>query len=108
MTNVFQKDPSGVLDYKFDWKARTNTGSLDPNITNWLNDGEIIESYVITSASGISVSGSFLTDSSTSVTVWLADGDAFNDYSVACKITTSSSPIARVDERTITIQVRNR
>lgn len=101
MANIFIKDPDAVLDYKFDWAALTNgTGG-----SNWLASGETISSKTITATSGITVASSSITDTNTSVTVWLSGGTDGSDYLVACKIVTSSS---RTDERTITIQGRSR
>jgi hypothetical protein len=97
----FTKDPVGVLDYKFDWKALTNgSGAGD-----WVATGETISSHTITADTGITVDSSGPTDANTSVTVWLSGGTAGVDYEVACKITTSAS---RTDERTDVIRVRNR
>jgi hypothetical protein len=107
INSTFQKDPSSVLDYKFDWRAFTNGSSSDPEISDWLAAGESISTYTITSTSGIIVDSSSLTDSNSSVTVWLSGGLDFCDYKVACLINTNNST-PRTDERTITIQVRNR
>ena len=106
MPNVFVKDPSAVLDYKFDWKPLTN-GSGD---TDWLAAAETILTATITITPTVAVTGLIkdsqsMTDTNTSVTVWLSSGTDNVDYTVACKITTNGT---RVDERTITIQVRNR
>lgn len=101
MADPFTKDPNAVLDYKFDWKALTN-GS---GISDWLANGETISTKTITASSGITVDSSALTDSNTSVTVWLSGGSAGSDYTVACKIVTSAG---RTDERTITINCRDR
>lgn len=92
MPNIFTKDPDAVLDYKFDWDS-------------WLETGENITSRTITAASGITVDSSSITDSGKSVTVWLSDGTADANYSVACKVVTTSG---RTDERTIYIRVRQR
>lgn len=101
MTDTFIKDPSAVLDYKFDWKALTN----DSGTSDWLASGETISSKTITASSGITVDSSSITDTNTSVTVWLSGGSAGNNYTVACLIVTSAG---RTDERTITIQCRDR
>lgn len=98
---TFVKDPQAVLDYKFDWKALTNgSGPSD-----WLASSETISSFVITADAGLTVNSSSQTDTNTSVTVWLSGGTDGTEYSLACKIVTSS---ARTDERTVTISVRNR
>jgi hypothetical protein len=93
MTKLFTKDPDAVLDYKFDW-------------SNWLESGEVIDSYVLTIPTGITkVSDS---EDNTSVTVWLSGGTAGTQYQIACKITTDSTPVARVDERTMLIDAIGR
>ena len=104
--NTFIKDPQAVLDFKFDWAALTNgSGNSD-----WLAAGETIITRTITvspsvAATGLIVDSSSITDTSTSVTVWLSGGTDYIDYQVACKIATNA---LRTDERTITICVRNR
>ena len=99
--STFIKDPDAVLDYKFDWAASTNgNGSTD-----WLASGETISSHTITVDTGITKDSSSLTDTNTSVTVWLSGGTAGTDYNVACKIVTSAS---RTDERTIRIRCQSR
>jgi len=98
---TFTKDPDAVLDYKFDWMAKTN---LSGN-TDWLETSEIISSIIITADTGITVDSSSKTDSDTSATVWLSGGTDGITYSVACKITTS---LGRTDERTISIQAEER
>lgn len=101
MTSRFIKDPASVLDWKFDWAALTNgSGSSD-----WLASGETISSRTVTAATGITVDSSSITDTNTSVTVWLSGGTVGQEYTVTCKIVTSAS---RTDERTITIQVQDR
>lgn len=105
--NFPPKDPDADLDYKFDWRALTN-GALGAT-SDWLAAGETISTFVITAAAGITLGtggkAPAKTNSDTSVTVWLSGGTAGMDYTVACKITTSAT---RVDERTATIEVRNR
>jgi len=99
MPNTFLKDPDATLDYQWDWAASTNsTGDTD-----WLASGETISSFTLTVPTGISVSTS--SESSGAVTVYLSGGTAGSDYDVACKITTS---VGRIDERTITLKVRDR
>lgn len=101
MADIFIKDPSAVLDYKFDWKSLTNgSGTSD-----WLATGETISSKTITAGAGLTVDSSSITDTNTSVTAWLSGGSAGTDYTVACRIVTSDG---RTDERTITIQCRDR
>jgi hypothetical protein len=102
MTDRIIKDPNAVLDYKFDWKPLTN-GSGD---SDWLAAAETISSATITiTPSGLTKDSQSITDTNTSVTVWLSAGTAEVDYEVACKIVTNAG---RTDERTMTIFVRNR
>ena len=103
MPRSFPKDPDAVLDYKFDWAASTN-GSGD---TDWLDttNGETIASHTITADTGITVDSSSITDTNTSVTVWLSSGTAGTDYTVTCQIVTSAS---RTDDRSITVKVYER
>jgi len=101
---AFLKDPDAVLDYVFDWKAKTNQ-PLVSGLTDWLASDETISSHVITAAAGITVDSSALSDTNTSVTVWLSGGTAGTNYTVACKIVTSAS---RTDERTDTWKVVER
>jgi len=104
--NTYIKDPEAILDWKFDWAPLTNgSGASD-----WLQVGEIISTKTITISPSVAVTGltadsSAITDTSTSVTVWLSKGVDYTDYQVACKIVTNAP---RTDERTITICVRNR
>lgn len=92
VSNGFDKDPSAVLDYKFDW-------------SDWLASGETISTKTVTPENGITVDSSSITDTNASVTVWLSGGTAGNVYDVACRITTSAS---RTDDRTIKITCRER
>ena len=55
--------------------------------------------------SGITVDSSSITDTNTSVTVWLSSGTAGTAYDVRCEIVTSAS---RTDERTMRILVEER
>jgi hypothetical protein len=97
VTSLFRKDPADVLDYKFDFKALTNgTGTSD-----FLGAGETILTRVVTlSDPGLVKDSDSITDSATSVTIWLSAGVAGIRYTVACKITTSA---ARTLERSMTI-----
>lgn len=97
----FTKDPDARLDYKFDWRASTNgTGDSD-----WLVSGETISSYTITPEDGITVDDDDLSDSNTSVTVWLTGGIVGRLHRVTCHIVTSED---REDDRTITVRVIER
>lgn len=98
------KDPNADLDYKFDWKALTNGNDVE----DWLAAGETIASAVVTvSGAGLVKDSDSITDTNTSVTVWLSGGNPGEVGTVACKITTNSTP-ARTDERTMKIKVQER
>lgn len=103
MASFYLKDPDAILDYKFDWAALTNgSGSSD-----WLDtdNGETIDSHTIIADTGITVDSSSVTDSNTSVKVWLSDGTVSNYYGVTCRIVTSAS---RTDDRTMKIKIQER
>lgn len=92
----FLKDSSARLDYLFDWAALTNGNG----ITDWLSAGETITDHTITVTTGLTVDSSALTNTATSVIVWLSGGTTGNSYDVTCHITTSAG---REDDRTIKI-----
>jgi hypothetical protein len=84
------KDPDAVLDYSIDWST-------------WLQTGDEIASATWTVPTGIVLDSQ---DESTTRTVaWLSSGTAGVNYDLGCLITTTSG---RLDERTITIKVRER
>lgn len=87
---VYVKDPDANLDYGFDW-------------SDWLATAETISSVFWTVPTGITNTDEDFTD--TTASIWLSSGTVGTSYSVACKITTSAG---RVDERTMTIRVKQR
>lgn len=90
MPDTWTKDPDAKLDYSIDW-------------SEWLATGDAILSAAWTVPVGITKELEQKTTEA--VTVWLSGGSAGSDYKVACEITTTD---ARVDERTLTIMVRER
>lgn len=104
-TPYLTKDPNAVLDYKTDWAPLTNarTGAA----SDWLASGETITGKTVTADSGITVDSSSITDTGTSVTVWISGGTAGSEYDIGVRVTTSATP-ARVDERTFRIKVAQR
>lgn len=92
MARTYIKDPEAVLDYKFDWSS-------------WLDSGETIASRTVTVDAGLTKDSDAVTDTSTSVTVWLSGGTDGVSYSVNCQIVTSAN---RTDERTMIIRVNER
>lgn len=88
------KDPDATLDYVFDW-------------SDWLEDGESISTAAVDVDSGITENTGDRQTTSSAVKVWLTGGSVGERYTVSCEITTDNSP-ARIDERSMTIQVKQR
>lgn len=101
---TYLKDSDAVLDYKFDYKSFTNGRGF----SDWLESGETINTFTITSASGITVDSSSKQDTNTSVIAILSGGTVGTSYTIACKIVTVGGTVVRTDERTITISVVSR
>lgn len=82
---------TAVLDYKFDLAPLTN-GRADGE-SDWLQSGETISSYTVTSSDvDLVVDSSSITDSGTSVTVWISGGDITDTvYYVDLHVVTSDS-----------------
>lgn len=81
---VFNKDPSAVLDYTIDWRE-------------WLGDDTIVSS-TWTVPVGIANAGAVF--SATTATIWLSGGTAGTAYSVYNTITTVGG---RTEKRTIKV-----
>lgn len=86
------KDPQATLDYQIDW-------------SDWLGDGESIVSSAWAASDGTVSNQSF---TATTATTWLSGGTIGGAITLTNTITTSSTPIARVDERSLTIKVKQR
>lgn len=97
----FIKDPDEVLDYKFDFAALTNGSGA----ANYLQSGETISSHTVTVSSGLTKDSDDITDTNTSVTVWLSGGTVAELYTVTCNIDTSAG---RTVERSIYVDVREK
>lgn len=99
------KDPDATLDYFFDWKPLTH--ERPGYDSDWLADGETINSYTITVPDGITLEEDVPRAHSQSdgvVTFWLSGGTP-GKYIVACKIVTSEN---RIDERSMIVRVKDR
>jgi len=72
--SIFEKDPSDVLDYKFDW-------------SDWLGDDDAIITSTLTVATGLTKNSDTRTDSA--VIVWLSGGSVHKTYTVTNRIITS-------------------
>jgi hypothetical protein len=86
----FIKDPSATLDYKIDW-------------TQWLVVGDTISTSTWSVPTGITKDTD--TTNTTYTTIWLSGGTDGTKYTITNHVTTNTG---RVDERSITIEVKNR
>lgn len=94
MSGQYLKDPDADLDYRVDW-------------SQWLAAGETITGSSWTVPVGITqgTGPQAPTFDSTSATIWLTGGTDGQAYPITNRVTTSAG---RVDDRTITITVRQR
>jgi len=92
----FLKDPAAVLPYYRDW-------------SDWLDAGESIvsSSWTVTPANDVTIVLEQMIGT-TKTAVWLSGGVAGVPYTVTNEVTTDSSPIAKVDERSFTLVCRSR
>lgn len=96
---TYTKDPAATLDYAIDWSAR-----LAPSET-------IAASAWFIAAQGASTNTLAIEGTPVSAagknTVFLRGGAAGERYLVTNRITTNSSPVARVDERSFIVAIVN-
>lgn len=99
---TYIKDSAAVLDYMFDWSDDLDDGEtiVDAEVTV-AGGGLVKDSQLVTD--GTNRAGETVT--SAAVVVWLSDGDTGDEGTATCQITTSAG---RIDERTMTIKVRER
>lgn len=93
---TYVKDPDAVLDYAQDW-------------SEWLG-ADTLSSASWTVPSGITLGNGSNgapapAATATVATAWLLGGVAGTDYAVTCRVVTAGG---RTDDRTVTIQVRQR
>lgn len=86
------KDPQATLDYSIDW-------------SDWLSDGESIVNSAWSTSSGEITAPSF---TNTAASVWLSGSEVGIAITLTNTITTNSTPIARIDERSLVIKVKQR
>lgn len=86
------KDPNAVLDYSIDW-------------TEWLEETETITDSEWEASSGTIEDSSF--DEKTTQ-VWLSGGEAGETITLTNRVTTDSSPVERIDDRSLLIKVEER
>jgi len=87
------KDPDATLDYQLDW-------------SDWLADGVSIVDLDVTADGGVTVDQSYFT--ATTTTAWLSDGTLGETANVVFRITTDSSPLAQIDDRTLRLKIKDR
>lgn len=85
-------DPDAVLDYPFNW-------------SDWLPEGDAIESAVVTAESGITVQGTPAVVGGTKVVPYVSGGTAGQSYDLTCHIVTTDG---REDDRTMTLVCKER
>lgn len=112
-TSMPEKDSGAVLDYTWDFRAFTNDGGSNVALSDWLEEGETITDYTLTVSAVTTgclpvVVDNYLASGSTCVVAWLSGGASYKEFLVNCAIVTSSSPVARKDERTIKIKIMDR
>lgn len=101
-TEIFTKTPDEVLDYDFDWKPLSN-GKPGAE-SDWLAEGEGIDSFTVTAESGLTVDG--YSENSGIVKGWFSGGSDGTDYIATCKIVTDAAT-PRTAERSIIIRIED-
>ena len=86
---TYERTTTAVLDYKFDLAPLTNgvTGA----VSDYLQSGETISSYTVTSSDvDLVIDSDSLADSNTSVVIWVSGGNLTDTvYFVDLHVTTS-------------------
>lgn len=92
LENDWEKDPNATLDWSWDW-------------SDWIDTpgGEVITVSTFSATPGISIGTT--SNTATSATAWLSGGTDGRPYTVTNEITTNKG---RIDNRSITIRVKNR
>jgi len=102
MAKTFVQSPDAVLDYQFDWRAKTH--GVAGAASDWLEAEETISSYTVTvEPPGMTVDSSIESDGA--VTAWLSGGAVEHPYTITCQIVTSAS---RTDSRVMVIRIQER
>ena len=86
------KDPQAVLDYQLDW-------------SDWLAEGETIHSSEWEASYGAVVDSSV---DGAVCTAWLSGGVVGTPVTLTNTVTTDSSPVQRVDQRSLIIRIKER
>lgn len=96
MSDTFLKDPTSTLDYVFDW-------------SDWLAEGESIQSFQITVPTGITLGTGTRApvEDEGKITYWLSGGTKSFSYTIQCTVT-SDAVVSRIDNRKMIIKVIDR
>ena len=91
------KDPQSVLDYQQDW-------------TKWLGSDIIAlatasAEIIVGDTSPLEIEGVVFADKV--VTVWITGGTAGNRYAVTVEVTTSTTPVPRVEQRSFLLEIKH-
>jgi hypothetical protein len=91
-THKNPKDPDSTLDYELDW-------------SDWLAEGVSIVALTVI-VDGLTDAGSSFTGTTTKA--WVSGGAAGGTGSITFRITTDSSPVAQIDDRTLILRIAER
>lgn len=100
----WKKTEAEVLDYVFDWKAKTN-GQKNAVSDYLQTDETIVTALVEASSTDITVGTMTLISTNTAVQVWLSGGLFGQEYEISCKITTTAG---RTAQRWALLKIRKR
>lgn len=94
---VIEKDPNAQLDYAFDWARYLADLGDEIQSVEW-----VVDPSLTVESSGFDA---------TTATVWLSGGTATEEggyLRVTCRITTTNTPIPRIDDRSIYLKIVER
>jgi len=89
---VVTKRAADIKDWTFDF--------LD-----FLETGELIADATAVASSGLTVVATNIVATSTGVQIWLSGGTAGETYTITITVTTDATPIARVEELILTVDI---
>jgi hypothetical protein len=90
-TLVDAKDPGATLDYTLDWSG-------------WLDGDEEITAVDVEADSSVTVDEESFTG--TTATAWVSGGAAGRINNVKFTVTTDSTPVNRIDVRTLRLRIK--
>lgn len=75
------------------------------DFTDFLETGETIADATAVASTGLTVTATNIVATDTGVQIWLSGGTAGETYTITVTVTTDASPIARVEERILTMDI---